>query len=171
MADNLRFFYNYKNRLMEDILTNGRIVKLIDPTVAEEDGASLIYDCVFPYEYLPETAELGRTYVCVDVDITKVPGKTYLSPVIYIWVFTHKSVLRLEEGGVRPDEIACEIDNLLNGSRFYGLGELDLEQVKRFAPMSDYIGKMMIYRATDFNRRGPTGKPIPSNRMAENGDH
>ena len=85
-------------------------------------------------------------------------------PAIYVWVFTHKSKMRLPEGGVRVDKLCSEIAKELNGSRYYGLGELDLYAVKRFAPMTDYQGKVMTFMATDFNRLSPTGKPIPTNR-------
>lgn len=167
----LEEFYDYKNRFMEDLLTDPEAVRLIDDTIPFEQAPSLMYTKVFPYEYVPDTVEVGATYVCCDVDIQKAYSKTYFSPVIYIWVFTHRSLLRLPEGGVRPDKLVSEIAHLLNGSRFYGLGELDLESVKRFAPMTDYQGKVMMFRATDFNRLSPTGKPIPSNRKASNGDH
>ena len=157
-------FFNYKNQLMEDLLTEPNIVKLINENVPIEDAGSLMYTQVFPYEYVPETVEHGLTFVCSDVDIASTANKTYYSPTLYVWLFTHKSLLRLPEGGVRTDKLAHEIAKKLSGSRFYGLGELDLRSVKRFAPMMDYQGKVLIFDATDFHRLSPTGKPIPGNR-------
>ena len=60
--------------------------------------------------------------------------------------------------------LASAIAKAINGSRYYGLGELDLYSVKRFAPITDYQGKVMTFHATDFNRLSPTGMPVPSNR-------
>lgn len=157
-------FFNYKNQLMEDLLTEENIVKLINEDVEMEDAGSLVYTQVFPYEYVPDTVEHGLTFICADVDIASAQSKTYYHPTLYIWVFTHKSLLRLPEGGVRTDKLAHEIAKKLNGSRYYGLGELDLRSVKRFAPMMDYQGKVLVFDAEDFNRLSPTGKPIPSNR-------
>ncbi len=157
-------FFNYKNQLMEDLLTEERIVKLINDDVSVDDAAELVYTQVFPYEYVPDTVEHGKTFVCADVDITSAPNSTLYYPTLYIWIFTHKSLLRLPEGGVRTDKLAHEIAKKINGSRYYGLGELDLRSVKRFAPMTDYQGKVLIFDAEDFNRLSPTGKPIPANR-------
>lgn len=157
-------FFDYKNRIMEDMLTNPRIVSLLKEGLSVEDAGSLMYTQVFPYEYIPETIEHGVTYVCVDVDIQRVQSKTFLSPTLYVWVFTHKSLLRLPEGGVRTDKLAHEIVKAINGSHMYGLGELELYSVKRFSPLTDYQGKVLIFHATDFNMTSPTGKPIPSNR-------
>lgn len=149
---------------MEDLLTNEKIVKLIDDTVTLDTAPSLAYKKVYPCEYIPDTVEHGATYVCFDVDVQEVPNKTFLSPILYIWVFTHRSKLRLPEGGVRTDKIVSEICKLINGSRKYGLGELNLRGVKRFAPMTDCNGKVMTFVAKDFNRQYDPNKPTPANR-------
>ena len=160
----LEEFFDYKNRLMEDLLTSESIVKLLDSDLPIERASSLAYKNVFPYEYVPDTVEYAKTFICFDVDIQESLNKTYLLPTLYVWVFTHKSMLRLPEGGVQPDKLASEIAKVINGSRFYGLGELDLYSVKRFAPVADYQGKVMTFHAKDWNRPSPTGKTVPSNR-------
>ena len=157
-------FFDYKNKLMEDLLTNDDIVKLIDCDMDFDEATSLAYANVFPYEYIPDTVEQAKTFICFDVDIQESVNKTFLLPTIYVWVFSHKSKLRLPEGGVRTDKLASEIAKAINGSRFYGLGELDLYSVRRFAPVTDYQGKVMTFHAKDFNRVAPNTKPIPSNR-------
>lgn len=162
----LQELFDYKNRMMYDLLTNKEIVKLIDPTIKNMDEAyeRLAYKRVFPYDYIPDTIEDAGTYVCFDVDIQKVTNKTFLNPTIYIWLFTHKSQLRMSEGGVRTDLLCAEIAEAINGSKYYGLGELDLYSVKRYAPISDYQGKIMMFLAKDFNNPAPSKQPIPSNR-------
>ena len=164
ITEQLDEFFDYKNKLMEDLLTNKDIVTLINEDISFKRASLLRYTQVFPYEYVPETVEVGKTFVCFDVDIQKSVDKTYLSPTIYVWVFTHKSKLRLPEGGVRTDRLCSKIAGVLNGSRCYGLGELDLYSVKRFAPMTDFQGKVMTLCAKDFNRLYNPNKHTPSNR-------
>lgn len=161
----LEEFFNYKNQLVDDLMTNSKIVRLLSDdgdTIANPE--SLVYSQVFPYEYTPDTVVHGQTFICCDVDIQRSINKTFLLPVLYIWVFTHKSKLRLPQGGIRIDKLASEIAKTINGSRYYGLGELNLNSTKRFAPIADYQGKVMTFDATDFNRTTPSGKPAPSNR-------
>lgn len=157
-------FFDYKNRLMQDLLTNEEIVRLLDNTVDLVDAKKLAYSQVFPYEYIPDTVEYAKTFICFDVDIQKSLNKTFLLPTLYIWVFSHKTKLRLPEGGVQTDKLVSEIAKAINGSRFYGLGELDLYSVKRFAPATDYQGKVMTFYAKEFNRLSPNTNPTPSNR-------
>lgn len=160
----LQEFFDYKNQLMEDLLTNEDIVRLIDDTVALQNADSLAYTQVFPCEYIPDTVQEGKTYICFDVDIQRTADKTFLSPTLFIWVFTHRSKLRLPEGGVRTDKLCSEICKAINGSRKYGLGELNLYSVKRFAPMTDFQGKVLTFYAKDFNRVYDGKKYTPENR-------
>ena len=156
--------FQYKNQLLEDLLTDKEIVELINDDVPLEDAQSLVWDQVMPVEFYPDTVELGRVYICCDVDVRKVLNSTFYSPTLYIWVFAHKDLLRLKEGGVRTDKLCHLIDKKINGSFFYGLGKLELQSVNRFAVMSDYTGKVLAYEATDFNKVFDPHKEIPSKR-------
>lgn len=156
-------FFDYKNRFMKDLCCNKEIVTLItDKENSKVPNHTLAYSQVYPYEVVPETVDNGQTFVCFDVDIAEVINKTFYAPVLYVWVFTHKSKMRLSSGGVRTDLLASKINKLLNGSRFYGLGELELRQVGRFSPITDYQGRVLTYYAKDFNRN--KSKQPPSNR-------
>lgn len=159
-------FYEYKNQFMNDILTNDEILRLMDDDyIQRAKPEDLMYTQVFPFEYVPEPIEHAHTFICCDIDVQRATNKTFLQPIIYVWVFAHKSKLRLPDGaGVRTDKLASEIVKTINGSRQYGLGELDFYSSKRFAPINDYQGKMLVFHATEFNRQLPTGKPIPANR-------
>lgn len=157
-------FFDYKNKVMETLCCDPEIVRLVtDSKSAPCPNYVLPYTQIFPYEYIPDTVDDGMTFICFDVDIAEVLDKTYYVPVLYVWEFTHNSKMRLTEGGTRIDKLAVEINKKLNGSRYFGLGELDLHSVGRFSPISDYQGRVLTYYATDFNRRPPTRKP-PGNR-------
>lgn len=159
----LEEFFDYKNRLMKDLCCNEEIVRLItDNNDADVPNHTLSYSQIFPYEFVPETVDDGKTFICFDVDIANVENKTFYTPVLYVWVFTHKSKMRLDAGGLRLDIMASKINDLLNGSRFYGLGELELKNVSRFSPITDYQGRALTYVARDFNRSSTHS--IPANR-------
>lgn len=157
-------FFHYKNQLLDDLLTDEEILHLINSDVTPEEAQTLVWNQVMPVEYYPETIEKGKLYLCCDVDIRRVPSSLIYSPTLYIWIFCHKDLLRLREGGVRTDKLCHLIDQKLNGSFEYGLGKLELQSVNRFALMSDYSGKVMAYEATDFNKTFDPKKTIPSKR-------
>ena len=157
-------FFDYKNELMKTLCCNEEIVRLVtDSRKAPVPNYDLAYKQIYPYEFVPETVDDGKTFICFDVDIADVEDKTFYLPVVYVWVFTHKSKMRLSEGGIRTDQLAVEINKELNGSRYFGLGELDLYSVGRFSPITDYQGRVLTYSAKDFNRAGISKRP-PANR-------
>lgn len=165
----LNEFFDYKNQVAEDILSSPEIVSLINHEVDPDNSEVLMYDQVFPFEYLPETIEQAKTYICVDVDVNESQDtRTYYYPVIHIWVFTHKSLLRLNEGKLRVDELCSKICSKLHGSRFYGLGEARLYKVTRFAPLTDFQGKHMVFYTKDFISQYDPRKTMPSNRKGNN---
>ena len=160
----LEEFFDYKNLLMKELCSNEAIVKLVTGNEnADVPNHGLPYTQIYPFEFVPETVGEGKTFICFDVDIMSVPNKTFYVPVLYIWEFTHKSRLQMEGGGLLLDTLAMEIDKMLNGSRYYGLGELKLDSVQRFAPITDFQGRVLTYYTKDFNR--PSGvRSMPSNR-------
>lgn len=158
----LEEFFDYKNKLMKMFCTSEEVVKLVADD-EDADGLSLPYKQIFPYEFIPETTDKGRTYICFDVDIPEVSNEVVYNPVIWIWIFTHKSKLRLPEGGVRTDKIAQVIDRMLNGNRELGMGEANLRTVARFSPVEDFQGRVLAYQCRDTNRWG-VKQPVPTKR-------
>ena len=62
---------------MEDILTNESIVRLVNEDISLEDAKLLAYSQVFPCEYIPQTVQEGKTFICFDVDIQQSANKTF----------------------------------------------------------------------------------------------
>lgn len=158
--------YDYKNQLMRDLCENEEIVRLVTKSSdAQVPNYDLPYSQIFPFEYVPETVDEAKSFICFDVDITYVPNKTVYLPSIYIWVFTHVSNLRMPDGsGIRIDRLASAVDHILNGSRIYGMGELALSTATRFSPIKDYLGKVLAYSTKEWNRTAANRKPTPRNR-------
>lgn len=170
---NMYDFFDYKNRLMEDLLTNETIVRLLDDSIDISDAGKLMYKQVFPYEYIPDTIEHGHTYICCDVDVRSpsyratTAKSTFYYPELYIWIMSHESKLRLPNGaGVRTDRLCAEIANAINASMYYGIGKLELYAVKRFAPIVNWQGKVLAFTTTEWNAPYNPHKSVPANRKA-----
>lgn len=170
---NLDELFDYKNQFFKDVLTNEKLVKLINETKTLETAEELSYTQLYPFEYIPETIEHGHTYVCCEVDVSSSSVKVdknmrlFYRPVLYVWVLVHKSKLRLPEGGVRFDAICSEITDTINGSLEYGRSRLLLSSVKRFTPLTDYQGKVMTFTTDDLNWPYDPNKRVPANRKRD----
>lgn len=170
---NLNELFDYKNQFFHDVLTNERLVQLINETKTVETADELRYTQLFPYEYIPETIEHGHTMICCEVDVAVSSARVnkamrlYYKPVLYIWVLVHKSKLRLPTGGVRYDAICSEIADTINESLEYGYKGLQLSSVKRFTPLTDYQGKVMTFIADDINWVYDPNRKVPANRKRD----
>lgn len=153
--------YDYKDKLMKIICSDTEIVRLItDDPDAEVPNYTLPYTQVFPFEYVPETVDKGKTFVCFDVDMIEIESDQVYVNVVYIWVITHKSKMRLPDGeGVRIDKLTTAIADKLVGNRNFGLGELKVRYNKRFAPITDFLGRELAYTALDKNMIGVNKMP------------
>ena len=58
----LEEFFQYKNTLMKMFCTNEEIVRLVSDD-EDTDGLSLPYKQIFPFEFIPETTDRGKTYI------------------------------------------------------------------------------------------------------------
>jgi hypothetical protein len=157
--------YDYKDKLMEIICSNEEIVKLItDNENAPVPNYALPYTQVFPFQYVPETVDKCKTFICFDVDLAAIESDQIYTNILYIWIFTHKSKMRLPDGGgVRVDKISSAIAEELTGNRRFGLGELKVAHNTRFTPITDFQGRELAYSALDKNMVG-VHKALPSRR-------
>lgn len=163
----LKDFFDYKSQLMMEFCSSKEIIQLLtndeDPIVPNK---SMVYTHIWPYEYVPTTVTESQSFICCDVDVDRVNNKTFLNSSLYVWVFCQESSLILPDGkGVRTDALASEVDKLLNGNRYFGLGTLDLKAVKRFKPASEYQGRVLIYSISEFNIPGASRKPPLSRKI------
>lgn len=160
-------FFDYKNLIMETICCDKEIVHLVTNSAeAPVPNHDLPYRQVFPFEYLPDTVDDAQTFICFDVDIARAYSKTLYVPVLYVWAFTHRSLFRLPDGGVRLDRLSAAINRKMAGSMYFGMGRLDLYSVTRFLPIQTYAGRALTYRTLDWNRtyEWDRQQDVPGNR-------
>ena len=84
----LEEFYDYKNLLMKQLCCDPEVVTSVtDNDDAKVPNHDLPYEQIFPYEYIPETVNDARNFICFDMDIVSVPNKTIYIPVISKIIF------------------------------------------------------------------------------------
>lgn len=112
---------------------------------------------IFEYEYVDDTNETTDTYLCMETVVAKAPTTTAYRVYLYIFAYCHKKIMQSykREGkvGTRVDILAADVDRLLNGSKDFGIGKLNLVSDDVYKPNNKYYGRCICYEAVDFNRR------------------
>lgn len=171
LTANLDELFLYKQKLFELLCGDEKIVRLLlDREDVEVPNRDLPMKLVLPYNYVPEAATHGSTYICFDIEIPRVENNTYLDPAIYVWAFCHQSKMVVEGGGgTRPDQLALRINRVLLKSSAFGATPLQLASVSSVSPIKGFWGKLLQYRTVAFNSpssqagelRGPRRGSVP----------
>lgn len=112
--------------------------------------------CVFKYEYVPETQEDAKTFLCIeDVPVESPNGNTMVGIKLYVFAYCSKSIMqtyhRSNSSGTRIDILMSDIDKVLNGSREFGIGQLIREDGDIYKPEKTYYGRMAVYSVSTFS--------------------
>lgn len=129
----------------------------INATVEDIEDNQGGYKYIFDYDYVDDTTQDTRAYICLEGFIDKVNNDHILSMVINVNVFCHKKYMHLNHKtfkglkGNRRDNLIRYVDKLLNGERF-GIGKMELVGMRAINTPQNYTGVLCAYRLYDFNR-------------------
>lgn len=111
---NLYCAANYKNQIINLLLENKNLVKLIDPAPSECEylditdvllGGEWIFGDkqykeqghIFDYDFVEESTSDAKTFLFVETDIGDVRQKMFMDFNLYIYIFTAKGHVRLTD--------------------------------------------------------------------------
>lgn len=145
----------YKNRLVSALLNSDNIIKLLlnKDTYSDEEVDNLMYTQVFPYLYVDGTQIEVLSYLCLEVNIPRIPTTTIKDVQIIIWAYCHKDCMKYSKKGflgTRVDILADMVERELRDSDRFGIGKLRLTSVSHFFPNNKYYGREMRFTIPDF---------------------
>ena len=142
----------YKNSIISDLINNQEIVDAID----SEDSENLIYQNIFPYQYVPDLADKVITYITMTVDIPTVSKNAiWAYPRLTLYVISHQNHMKLDLPSIsttRNDYISGLIDEMLNGSDKYGYGRLELLSNIESSLNSTFKYRQLVFKTVDLNK-------------------
>lgn len=109
---NLYYAAEYKNRIINLLLSNENFIKLINPTPSKCEDLDIVdvllggewfidgqkweeQGHVFDYEFVNETTTDERTFIFVETDIKGVDKNLFTEFNLYVCIFAYKSLVRL----------------------------------------------------------------------------
>lgn len=140
----------------------GLILNDPDVDMESEPVMDLLDTNIYQYDYLDDTVERGDAFIMVDCDMVRRPSSSIMECEVYVQVVCGKSYMKLKPSvfpgvqGTRLDNLVRQIDMLLNESREFGIGRLELKSVITAATPPKFSSKLITYSTPDFAkvRRG-----------------
>lgn len=145
------------SRLADSPAIRDLLADTTNATVEDIEDKNGGYKYIYDYDYVDDTTQDTRAYICLESYVDEVDNDHILSMVINVNVICHKQYMKLNHKtfkglkGNRKDNLIRHIDKLLNGTRI-GIGRLELVDVKPLNVPQNYTGLVSIYRLYDFNR-------------------
>lgn len=121
---------------------------------------------LFDYDYIDGTLERHDAYIMVDDELVQPSSGTFNKWYLYVQIVCAKEFNDIDKKlfrglkGNRRDNLAREIDLLLNGSREYGVGKLTLLSVAPATVPDKFTSMLLTYEIRDF--RGERVKALGS---------
>lgn len=141
-----------KTRMIKAFLDNKDLMEcLLGENYTEAQFGNVVYDQIFPYLYVTETQTATKSYVCFETDPERESNTIQTSP-IEIWVYCHKDIMKCEkEGylGTRADILADMVERSVRDLDL-GIGKLNFVKAPHFFPSSQYYGRRMFFKVSDF---------------------
>lgn len=144
----------YRQKMVNLIANSEEIFNLIateDQTYGEDD---LVWTNIYPTEFVAETQEVAKTFVCVDIDAdSKEYNNTFDSMTVYFFISTHVNTMKNPHGkGLRVDAIAHEIRKMIDRQFVDKLGtnKCSFLYNHRYNPNMVFRGRVLCMQFNDF---------------------
>ncbi len=152
---------DYNQLIVNKILNSQDVMALIanDPTLnLDSDEAAEWEEHVFDHAWIDDTVQEAGAFITVDVDIPNLASGVIKEMRVYVEVLVSKSYMKLSPSlfkgckGNRRDNIVRQVDKLINGSYDFGIGKLDLVNIRTVTTANKFAGKLLTYEVFDFAR-------------------
>lgn len=142
----------YRNIIVSQLCSDSRIVSILSNGNDETDGYDLVWNRIFPFEYVPDVTSSASPYICFDIVADDNSVNTFQNMSIYFFISTHYSISAQRSGmGLVCDELAHRVQLLFNDKLISGVGKCKFISNHIYAPSDDFRGRVLRFDVRDFN--------------------
>ena len=151
-----------KEAIIKKIAVSQNVIGLLlnDPNIDmdSDEANDVIGRNIFDYDYIDGTVQRADAYIMVDSELDYPSSVSMNQWRVYVQVVCAKVYNAVDHKifkgvpGKRRDNLAQEIDVLLNGERFIGIGDLELLSAAPANVPATFTSMLLTYRVHDFRR-------------------
>ncbi len=150
-------------KVLQRIGTDETIVQLLtnDPKIdMSSDAADEVFErYLFDYAYVDETTDEAEAYICVEIEVPRVPSPTFRDVVLYITVLCHKRYMAIDTSkfkgviGNRRENLVRYVDRVIGGADLFGVGQLSLTSITTIPAPSGFTARELVYQIPNFHTK------------------
>ena len=138
---------------MSSIVQSPTIVEALgEQGITIDNADELINLCVFDYNKIPDTTQVTRNFITIQVNIPRIEkGSVWREVITIVRVITHISKMDLTGKGNRMDYISAELDELLSEREDFGYGQMLITSNVEGAISDNWLARTMTFTSTNSN--------------------
>lgn len=152
----------YKHRIIYDLASSHDVVGLLldDPQINMDSDAAyeVVGNNIYDFDYVDKSIQRNDAYIMVEAEMANPTSGSMARWWLYVQVVCAKEYNPLDPKkfkgvvGNRRDNLARQIDRLINGREDIGIGHIELANAGP-APVPDtFTSVMLTYEIQDFRR-------------------
>ena len=164
----LQDIVDYKAQVIAQLVASQPVVGLLldDPNIDLDSDKAIdsLDDLIFDFDYIDRTVERSDAFIMVEADMIGPSSGSFNTWELYVQIVCHKDYVKMDgkkfKGvrGNRRDNLMCEVDKLLNGTRLFGIGKLELKNAITAMVPDSFTSKMLTYVVKEPRRERYGGK-------------
>ena len=151
---------DYKENVLLALSSSQKVIGLLankpDIDLESDEARDIMERNFFDYDYVSGKVQRSDAYVMVETVMSFPVSGMMNRWLVYVQVVSAKTFNQLDHKifkgvkGNRRDNLVREIDLLLNGSRAFGVGRLDLRNIDSAIVPDEFTSTMLTYEVMDF---------------------
>lgn len=150
---------DYNSEAINKIISSTEVMRLISNELnynPDDEAAERWEEHVNDHNWVDDTIQEVTAYVLIDSEMVKAPSGSVKTMALYVQVVCHKQYMKLDSDmfpgvkGNRRDNICREIDLLLNDSKDFGIGRLELTSATLANAPEGFTSRVLTYQVPDF---------------------
>jgi len=124
-----------------------------DYVLQDGDMDSLVWNHIFPYNYIPEPQEEAKSYITMQFQYKKVKNANiFKTGRITFYIVCHQSLVKTDYSSLRYDYVLSCIDEVINDTRGIAwLGKMEFDDMSDISLSgSKYVGIAVTYKNVEF---------------------
>ena len=150
-------FITYKYEIIKKLINSQEIIDLLTNQVGYDlDGADDLLDKqIMSYRFVPEVENQTNNYLTLSTKVTSIKNNTIMELQTSIYIIVPYALIKLPSSfkrkGNRIDNLVFEINKLLNDTRTFGIGKIEMLPNAPFSPAEKHDGFEVRFKTIDFN--------------------
>lgn len=158
---------DYKGKIINLLANSKEVVGLLlsNPNIdmTSPEAYAVRDNNMYDYDYVDETLTIAKPIIMVEAEVPNMSSPTMKNISVYVQIVVPKTMMKIDgkifkgvKGNLK-DNLARQIDLILNDNNFFGIGGLNTDSLRLAVVPDTLTSTMLTYRTVNFAKNRNVG--------------